>query len=76
MCFVVMIIGYFVEVKAIRRAVHSSHIFLFVCFGEITNFSISSHQNVLYSSVTIAYLKWLLQLNFTAHFGDFKQENG
>ena len=38
-------------------------------------FSVSSHQNVLYSSVGISIFKCLSQLNYTAHFGDLKQKN-
>ena len=38
----------------IRRAVHSSHQFFGEVTNQITNFSVSSHQNVLYDSVVIA----------------------
>ena len=71
---------YWLEILQFRRAVHSSHHF----FGEftnqitwfhITNFTVSSDQNVLYNLVTIANLKYISQLNYTAHFGDLKQKN-
>ena len=42
---------------------------------QITNFAVSSHQNVLYYSVVIAGWKCLSQLNYIAHFGDLKQKN-
>ena len=37
-----------------RRAVHSSNQFFGEVTNQITNFSVSSHQNVLYDSVVIA----------------------
>ena len=37
---------------------------------QITNFSVSSHQNVLYSSVAIMNMTCLSQMHHTAHFGD------
>ena len=48
-------------------------------FGEVTNqitmFFVSSYQNVLYSSVAVADLKYLLQLKYSVHFVDFKPKN-
>ena len=38
----------------LRRAVHSSHQFFGEVTNQITNFSVSSHQNVLNDSVVIA----------------------
>ena len=45
---------------------------------QITNFSVSSHQNVLFNLVVIANLKCSLQLHYTAHnitFWLWKQKN-
>ena len=72
-------IGYY-SGTSLRRAVHSSHQF----FGEVTNqvtnfkspiFSVSSHQNVLYNSVTVNMSNPQSQLNHTAQFDDLKQKN-
>ena len=41
---------------------------------QIANFSVSSHQNVLYNSVAIPNLIWLSQ-NYIAHLGNLKQQN-
>ena len=41
---------------------------------QITNFAVSSQQNVLYNSVAINILNPQSQTNYTAHFGDLKQK--
>ena len=64
----------------IRRPVHSSHQFFWWSHQpshqfQITDFSVSSHQNVLYNSVAINISNPQSQLNYTAHFDDLKQKN-
>ena len=64
----------------LRRPIHSSHQFFGEVTNQVTNFKSPSFlfqvtKNLLYNSVAIADLKCLLQLNYTAHFGDLKQKN-
>ena len=54
----------------LRHDIHSTHQFFFFFWF------VSSHQIVLYNTVAISISNPQSHLNYTAHFGDMKQEIG